>query len=102
MDELEPSIPDNYPDNHPIGLLLKNTGAELRSFETTSREEIVFQEATLDKNLYELRYVYTKATKGKKFRFTLTFETSEGFQGSQVWEVTKGTTSIKRIKPKMP
>jgi len=102
MDEFEPGIPDNYPDNHPIGLLLKNTGAELRSFETTSREQMVFQEASLGKNLYELRYVYSKAAEGKKFRFTLTFETYEGFQDSQVWEVTKGAISIKRIKPKIP
>jgi len=102
MDEFEPRIPDNYPDNHPIGLLLKNTGGKLRSFKTTSKERMVFQEASSDKNLYELRYVYSKATKGKKFRFTLTFETYEGFQDSQVWEVTKGAISIKRIKPKIP
>jgi len=102
MDEFEPRIPDDYPDNHPIGLLLKNTGGKLRSFKTTSKERMVFQEASSDKNLYELRYVYNKATKGKKFRFTLTFETYDGFQDSQVWEVTKGAIFIKRIKPKMP
>jgi len=103
MDEFfEPRIPDNYPDDYPLGLLLKNTGAELRTFKTTSKERIVFQKASSGKNLYELRYVYSKATKGKKFRFTLTFETYEGFQDSQVWEVTKGAIFIKRIKPKTP
>lgn len=102
MEEFEARIPDNYPDNHPIGLLLKNTGAELRSFKTTSKERMVFQEASSGKNLYELRYLYSKATKGEKFRFTLTFEIYEGFQDSQVWEVTKEATSIKRIKPKIP
>jgi len=102
MDEFEPRIPDNYPDNYPIGLLLKNTGSKLRSFTKSSKERMVFQEVSPDENLYQLRYVYNKATKGNKFRFTLTFETYEGFQDSQVWEVTKGAISIKRIKPKMP
>jgi hypothetical protein len=74
----------------------------LRTFKVTSKENIVFREADSCENLYELRYVYTKATKGKKFRFKLKFETSEGFQDSHVWEVTKGTTSIKRVKPKTP
>jgi hypothetical protein len=102
MDSFEPRIPDDYPDNYPIGLLLKNTGGKLRSFTKSSKEQMVFQEVSPDKNLYELRYVYNKATKGKKFRFTLTFETNDGLQDSQVWEVTKGVLSIKRIKPKMP
>ena len=100
--EFEPGIPANSPDNHPIGLLLKNTGAKLRSYKPTSKEQMLFREVSSGKNLYELRYVYNKATKGNKFRFTLTFETYEGFQDSQVWEVTKGAISIKRIKPKIP
>jgi len=63
----DPNIPDDYPDGHPIGLLLKNTGSELRSFDVTSREQIVFQGARIsDANLYELRYRYDKASMRKK------------------------------------
>lgn len=97
----DPNIPDDYPDGHPIGLLLTNTGSELRSFEVTSGEKIVFQRA-MTSDGYELRYVYEKASKGKEFRFTITYETAEGFQDEQVWEVIKGTASIRRVNPPMP
>jgi len=103
LNEHNTNIPDNYPDGYPIGLLLTNTGSELRSFEVTSKEKIVFQKAsTSDTSLYELRYVYDKASKGKKFKFTIIYETSNGFQDEQVWEVIKGTTSIRRVRPKIP
>jgi len=104
MGESELRIPEDYPDNRVLGLVLKNTGVELRSpVNYTSKESIesmVFQEA--GKNRYELRYVFRKATKGEKFKFTLNFETCEGDQGSQVWEVIKGVPLIKRVKPRMP
>ena len=99
----EPNIPDDYPDNYPLGLLLKNTGSELRSFDIQSKEKIVLQKSShLDPKLYELRYIYNNATKGENFTFTITYETSEGFQDEQVWEIEKGMTFIKRIKPKIP
>ena len=97
------NIPDDYPDNSPLGLLLENTGSELRSFDIQPKEGIVLQKSShLDPKLYELRYIYNNATKGEKFTFTITYETSEGFQDEQVWEIKKGMTSIKRIKPKIP
>jgi len=101
MEEYEPHVPENYPNDYPIGLLLKNTGSSLRTFKFKSREQMVFQQAD-DKNLYELRYIYHKSSAGDGFRFTLSYETSEGFQETQVWEVIKGEISIKRIKPKTP
>jgi hypothetical protein len=97
----DPNIPGDYPDGHPIGLLLKNTGSELRSFEVTSREQIVFQAARTS-DAYELRYVYDKASKGRKFRFTITYETADGFQGKQLWEVVKGSASVRRVSPPIP
>jgi len=95
-------VPEDYPDGHPVGFLLRNIGSELRSFKITSGEKIVFQEADVGKNLYELRYIFSRASRGEAFRFSITFETSEGFQGTQTWEVIRGTKSMRRVRPRTP
>ena len=99
MDQFEEEVPDNYPDNRPIGVILQNKGSHIRFFKFSCSEPHVFKESKPTENQYEFKFILGEGEKGNKIRFELWYETSNGFQGDQVWELEKGTKNITRIQP---
>jgi len=99
IDDWDPQVPDDYPDNYPVGLLLKNVGTQLRTFSVKCEDTIVFRKVLYNERLYELRYIYQKPLVGKSLRFTIEYETYEGIQGAHTWETIIGEKSLRRVKP---
>ena len=99
MEEFEEQIPKNYPDNRPIGVVLKNEGCPIRFFQSSCSEPHVFQEKMWNRDEYNFRFMLKKDQMGQSLRFNLRYETSNGFQGEQIWELERGTKNITRIKP---
>lgn len=99
ISDWDPQIPDDYPDNYPIGLLLENVGSRLRTFSVKCEDKIIFREVLHKERFYELRYIYQKSNIGKPLRFTIEYETYEGIQETQTWEIVLGKKLIHRIKP---
>lgn len=100
MEVFEEKIPQNYPDNRPVGVILRNEGCSIRFFELFCSVPHVFEESEWNKNEYEFRFLLKKDQIGKGLRFSLWYETSNGFQGKQIWELKRGTKHITRIKPR--
>jgi hypothetical protein len=98
MEEYDPSIPDNYPDDLVIGIELQNKGIQIRFFSIKSKENLLF----LYKrgNIYSLRYFFKRREMGKELLFTIAFETIDGIQEKQKWLYIKGEKIIFRVKPK--
>jgi len=100
MEVFEEKIPQNYPNNRPVGVILRNEGCTIRFFKIFCSEPHVFQESEWNKNEYEFRFLLKKDQIGKDLRFSLWYETNNGFQGKQIWELKRGTKHITRIKPR--
>jgi len=98
IQEVCPSLPDDYPDNFVLGIRLINTGVVVRSISAKSRESIGFKQCR--DNAFSLRYFFKRSEIGKTLFFTITYETIDGVQEKQEWLHIKGKKTVIRVKPK--
>jgi hypothetical protein len=94
------STPDDYPDRYPLGLGLKNTGSKIKTFRVTSSEAVKLIAHERYDDFYVLKYFHTEPP--SKLEFKLLYETFDGIQSDQTWELMRGSNILKRIKPKTP
>jgi hypothetical protein len=101
MKSSDSKIPDDYPNRRVIGMILENQGAVIRFFVSICNEnDCVFQRYEPEKEYYELRYRFNRLYFGKPLKFSIRYEAESGYRGKQIWFIEKGSSTIKRIKPK--
>ena len=98
IDQVNPVMPKDYPDNLVLGIELVNTGTPVRSFSVKSREPVLFKHYW--DNDFSLRYIFRRAESGKRLYFTISYETVDGVLEKQEWLHIKGTNSIVRLRPR--
>lgn len=94
-------IPDNYPDEYPAGIMIKNEGDRIRYYSVNS-QQILLKEFDNENDIYAIYYIYTRKNVGLKIEFDFNFESEKGIHGKQTWCVSVGENIIYRIKPKIP
>ncbi len=98
IDQINPVMPKDYPDNLVLGVELVNTGTQMRVFSAKSKEPVLFKHYW--DNDFSLRYIFRRAESGKKLFFTISYETVDGVLEKQEWMHIKGTNTIVRVRPK--
>ena len=91
-------IPDDYPNDRPAGIRLKNDGPKIRYFKIKCKE-FIFKKFVCEYDVYDLYYQFNNREFGEKRFFKIWYETEKGTQGKQHWEVTLGNAEIRRVKP---
>ena len=100
MDPWEKAVPDDYPSQKVVALVVRNDGSKLRFYRIKSKEDVLMNAYRDRDDHYELRYALDRHAIGDVLKFELLFETEAGIQGSQVWALEKGSLMLTRLKPR--
>lgn len=93
-------VPSDYPDGRPVGILLRNDGPHLRCFRVGCKEQYHFARDPFTAEHFFLNYMYKQSDFGAPLTFKLWYETENGHQGKQTWELIRGVCKIRRVRPK--
>jgi hypothetical protein len=99
VDHGEETVPKSYPNDYPVGILVKNEGDRIRYFKTQP-PRIVLKQSDYGDDLYEIYYMFNWTIYGTEVKFDLSFESNKGIKTKQTWRLVVGNNEIKRIKPK--
>lgn len=78
---------------------MRNSGEGIRYFEAKCADGMRVFKTEFEPGHFTVQYVYDKARHATELRFALTFETSTGYKGKQVWAIKVGELYIRRISP---
>jgi len=86
-----------------LHLAFENQGSGVRDLAIISRTGVSLEnmgrEIPVGMSGGWIQYPYVRSRKGKKDRFTISFETYDGHKLKQVYELVHGDWSLRRIKP---